>query len=117
MRKEHPLNKDSKQQQVNDDDVRDYSWLEMQELKYWILESESMLEAYEKCMKWADPNDLRTMSIFHFGTFLVNQQFEDFKKFRWPFDWWGNSTNQNFLIDLISQELVALLHEIPDNDR
>jgi hypothetical protein len=121
VRKEHPLNKDSNKQQVNDDDVRDirnyWPGMSWDEIEDWILGSESMLETYDKCMSWADPSEFRTKTVFHFGKFLEKQDYEAFKKFRWPFDWWLESTRQNFLIEMITQELEALLHEVADYNR
>lgn len=56
------------------------------------------------------------MSVRAYGEWLWTEGRYNFAAFRNPFDWYGNTADQNWLIEMITQELTALLHEIPDMD-
>jgi hypothetical protein len=117
VRKERPLSKDKKEQQVNDDDVRNQVSTALDWSEHYIETSahtKARVDYFERVMHLADPKDLRLRSIRHYGVWLMKMADEKFAAFRWPHDYFLDSHDTQLMVDIIVGEIALALHEVPD---
>ena len=111
------MSKDKKEmQQVNDDDVRNLAtaldW--SQNYIETSAHTAARVDYFCRVIHLADPKDLRLRSIRHYAVWLMKMADEKFAAFRWPHDYFLDSHDTQFMVDLLVGEIVLALHEVPD---
>lgn len=119
MRKEHPLNKDKKKQQVNDDDVRGLTEMYVATASDWDSKQESKTELdqwyFNNVMHLADPTGVRLRSLRHYAVWLMNQCTQRFASFKWPRNYFETQESWKLFMDNLQWEIEGLLHEANEN--
>ncbi len=115
MRKEHPLSKDKKKQQVHDDDVRGLTEMYVATASDYSLEEDDKAYLdqwyFNNVLHLADPTGVRLRSIRHYAVWLMKQCDQRFVSFKWPRNYFETQASWKLFMDNLLQEIEALLHE------